>query len=105
MVIVAVVVVLCLFLGILQFRNRKKHIHREDGTSFTTGHRRISYGEILTATNEFSDANFLGVGSFGKVYKGVLNHGTIVAIKLLNLENDGFNKGFDKECKVLGQRI
>ena len=70
MVIGAVVVVLCLLLGILWIKNRKKHIHREDGTSFSTGHRRISYGEIMTATNEFSDANLLGVGSFGKCING-----------------------------------
>jgi LRR receptor-like serine/threonine-protein kinase FLS2 len=67
------------------------------------GHRRISYGELITATNEFSDANLLGVGSFGKVYKGVLNDGTIVAVKLLNLENEGAHKSFDRECKVLGK--
>jgi serine/threonine protein kinase len=50
-----------------------------------------------------SDANLLGVGSFGKVYKGVLNDGTIIAVKLLNLENEGAHKSFDRECKVLGR--
>eukprot|EP00253_Pinus_taeda_P027389 PITA_27389 len=103
MVIAAVIVVLCLFLGILRIQNRKKHSHTEIMASFTTGHQRISYGEIMTATNEFSDANLLGVGSFGKVYKGVLNDGTLVAVKLLNLENEGGEKAFDKECKVLGK--
>ena len=101
--IVVMVVVLCLFLRILCVQNRKKHIHREDKTFFTIGHQIILYGEIMTATNEFSDANLLGVGSFGKVYKGSLNDGTIVAIKLLNLENEGSDKCFDKECNVLGK--
>jgi len=94
---------LCLFLGILLIQNRKRHIHRVVETFFTVGHRRISYGEIIIATNEFSDTNLLGVGSFGKVYKGVLNDGTIVAIKVLNLENEGAHKSFDRECKVLGK--
>ena len=67
------------------------------------GQHRISYGEIISATEEFSDANLLGVGSFGKVYKGVLNDNTLVAVKLLNLENEGAQKSFDKECKVLSR--
>ena len=67
------------------------------------GHQRISYRELITATGEFTNANLLGVGSFGKVYKGVLNDGTIIAVKLLNIENEGAHKSFDKECKVLSR--
>jgi len=67
------------------------------------GHRRISYANLITATDDFSDANLLGVGSFGKVYKGVLNDGTMIVVKLLNLENEGDHKSFDRECKVLGR--
>jgi hypothetical protein len=66
---VAILVVLCLFWGILWIHNRKRHILREAGPSLNVGHRRISYGEVIVATHEFSDANLLGVGSFGKVYK------------------------------------
>jgi Leucine-rich repeat (LRR) protein len=99
--ITTTVVVSCLFFGILWRRNHKKHIMSR--TTLNVGHRRISYGELITATDEFSDANLLGVGSFGKVYKGVLNDGTIVAIKLLNVEDEGAYKSFDRECKVLGR--
>eukprot|EP00253_Pinus_taeda_P022106 PITA_22106 len=102
-VAVVIVVVLCLFLGIFWILNCKRHIFREVGTSLNVEHPRISYGEIITATNEFDDANLLGVGNFGKVYKGVLNNGTSVAVKLLNLENEGAYKSFDRECKVLGK--
>jgi LRR receptor-like serine/threonine-protein kinase FLS2 len=90
-------------LGILWRQNHKRHIPIEVGASLNVGHRRISYAELITATDEFSDANLLGVGSFGKVYKGVLNDGTIIAVKLLNLENEGAHKSFDRECKVLGR--
>eukprot|EP00253_Pinus_taeda_P004784 PITA_04784 len=102
-VAVAIIVVFCLFMGILWIQSHKRHIFKEIGTSLNVGHQRISYGEIITATNEFSDANLLGVGNFGKVYKGVLNNGTVVAIKLLNLENEGAHKSFERECKVLGK--
>ncbi|KAA8535563.1 hypothetical protein F0562_030551 [Nyssa sinensis] len=64
-------------------------------------HKRISYQELRDATNNFCDANLLGVGSFASVFKGVLANGIIVAVKILNLELDGAFKSFDAECKVL----
>eukprot|EP00253_Pinus_taeda_P024221 PITA_24221 len=103
LVFVVAFVVLCLFLAILWRRKCKRHIQKETAPTLNVGHRRISYGELAIATNEFSDANLLGVGSFGKVYKGILNDGTMVAVKILNLENEGAQKSFDRECKVLGK--
>eukprot|EP00253_Pinus_taeda_P004878 PITA_04878 len=96
-----VTIVLCLFLGILWRQNHKKHILTKAKASLNVEHQRISYKELITATNKFSDANLLGIGSFGKVYKGLLNDGTMVTVKLLNLEKEGIQKSFDKECKVL----
>ncbi|GLJ17413.1 hypothetical protein SUGI_0302860 [Cryptomeria japonica] len=52
---------------------------------------------------EFDEANLLGVGNFGSVYKGILRDGKIVAIKALNLQNEEANKSFNTECKVLGR--
>ncbi|GFY82467.1 hypothetical protein Acr_02g0007070 [Actinidia rufa] len=44
--------------------------------------RCFSLSEILTATNNFDDASVIGIGGFGKVYKGSIDNGTItVAIK------------------------
>eukprot|EP00253_Pinus_taeda_P011660 PITA_11660 len=100
---IATIVVFCLFLGILWRQNCKRHIPTNTGPSLSVEHRRISYTELVNATDEFSDANLLGVGSFGKVYKGVLNDGTMIAVKLLNLENERAQKSFDRECKVLGR--
>jgi len=64
-------------------------------------YQRISYQELHTATNGFAEANLLGTGSFGSVYKGVLNDGTIVAVKVLQLQNDQAEKSFKAECSVL----
>ncbi|KAG4935123.1 hypothetical protein JHK85_050042 [Glycine max] len=45
------------------------------------GVRAFSYGELSSATNNFSTSAQVGQGGYGKVYKGVLSDGTIVAIK------------------------
>ncbi|CAK9162475.1 unnamed protein product [Ilex paraguariensis] len=62
----------------------------------------ISYPEIIKSTNGFSIDNLIGSGSFGSVYKGVLSgDGSVVAIKVLNLEQQGASKSFIHECKAL----
>lgn len=63
--------------------------------------RKFSYLELCAATNNFSEANILGEGGFGKVYMAKLSDGEIVAVKMLNLLHEGVLKSFDAECKVL----
>ncbi|XP_028075227.1 putative receptor-like protein kinase At3g47110 isoform X2 [Camellia sinensis] len=61
-----------------------------------------SYLELLKATNGFSEANLVGVGSYASVYKGILDHvQVVVAVKVLNLQTRGASKGFISECKAL----
>ncbi|XP_047326243.1 putative receptor-like protein kinase At3g47110 [Impatiens glandulifera] len=61
----------------------------------------VSYDELFKATDGFSSSNLIGAGSFGFVYKGVLDQIGDVAIKVLNLVNRGATKSFMAECKVL----
>nr|POF23381.1 cysteine-rich receptor-like protein kinase 25 [Quercus suber] len=42
---------------------------------------------ILTATNNFSDANKLGEGGFGPVYRGKLINGNEIAVKRLSMKS------------------
>ncbi|KAL8157664.1 LRR receptor-like serine/threonine-protein kinase EFR [Apium graveolens] len=63
---------------------------------------RLSYQDILIATNDFSLNNLLGEGRYGSVYKGVvesLQH--IVAVKVLNVAVHGAYKNFLAECETL----
>ncbi|XP_039170617.1 probable LRR receptor-like serine/threonine-protein kinase At3g47570 [Eucalyptus grandis] len=62
----------------------------------------LSYGTLLKATDGFSSTNLIGVGSFGSVYKGLLqNNGNVIAVKVLNLTRHGALKSFKAECEVL----
>lgn len=45
----------------------------------------FSYGELKTATEDFSSANKLGEGGFGPVFKGKLNDGRVIAVKQLSM--------------------
>ncbi|KAL2467613.1 Leucine-rich repeat protein kinase family protein [Forsythia ovata] len=63
---------------------------------------RLSYADLLKATNGFSEANLIGAGRFGSVYKGILDDGqTLVAVKVLNLHIKGASKSFISECNAL----
>ncbi|XP_059639142.1 LRR receptor-like serine/threonine-protein kinase EFR [Cornus florida] len=62
----------------------------------------LSYAELEQATNGFSSANLIGSGSYGSVYKGILDYGEqIVAVKVFNLQQLGANKSFFTECEAL----
>ena len=69
----------------------------------TMEHRLISYQELRHATNDLSEANILGVASFGSIFKGIIFEGTLVAVKVLNLQLEGAFKSFDAECKLLAR--
>lgn len=63
--------------------------------------RRVSYHDLLNATNGFSEENLLGAGSFGSVYRGTLYDGKFVAVKVFNLQVEEAFRNFDTECELL----
>lgn len=63
---------------------------------------KVSYKTLLKATEGFSSSHLIGSGSFGCVYKGILNEdGNTVAIKVLNLQQVGASRSFMAECKAM----
>ncbi|GKD60777.1 kinase-like domain-containing protein [Tanacetum coccineum] len=63
---------------------------------------KVSYNELLKATDGFSAQNLIGEGGFSSVYKGILdaNDDRFVAIKVLHLQNRGAHKSFLAECEA-----
>jgi Leucine-rich repeat (LRR) protein len=62
---------------------------------------RITYRELVEATEEFSADRLVGTGSYGRVYRGTLRDGTMVAVKVLQLQTGNSTKSFNRECQVL----
>ncbi|CAJ1875062.1 unnamed protein product [Sphenostylis stenocarpa] len=65
--------------------------------------RFIAYEELKEATNNFETASVLGEGGFGRVFKGVLNDGTPVAIKRLTSGGQQGDKEFLVEVEMLSR--
>ncbi|KAF7081875.1 hypothetical protein CFC21_085780 [Triticum aestivum] len=88
----------------LMIRNKsKKQLDVMTSTTMTDliSHRLVSYHEIIRATENFNEDNLLGAGIFGKVFKGKLDDGLMVAIKVLDIQVEQAMRSFDTECQVL----
>nr|GEX24821.1 protein kinase-like domain-containing protein [Tanacetum cinerariifolium] len=63
---------------------------------------KVSYNELLKATDGFSTENLIGEGGFSSVYNGILDSDVdkFVAVKVLHLQNRGAHKSFLAECEA-----
>ena len=81
---------------------RKDETSEEVDVGIPIMSERISYYELLQATDQFSERNLLGTGSSCSVYKGILNSGKVVAVKVFNMQLEGISTKFSVECEILG---
>lgn len=63
----------------------------------------FTFEEMSKATNNFSESNVVGQGGYGKVYKGVMDDGIIVAIKRAHEESLQGSKEFCTEIELLSR--
>ncbi|CAN1170947.1 Probable LRR receptor-like serine/threonine-protein kinase At3g47570 [Linum perenne] len=90
----------CCFILLIKQRRRQDKSSTDDPKLL-----QLSYQRLFKATDGFSLANQIGVGSFGSVYKGVLNEigeaSINIAVKVFNLQRRGASKSFMAECEAL----
>ena len=98
------IAVLCstLLSKICLYRLRKSKKNCLSVSSFGRLYHKISYEELLNATEGFSLRNLIGLGNFGSVYNAILGlDKRTVAVKVLNLQKQGASKSFVAECEAL----
>ncbi|XP_030938601.1 putative receptor-like protein kinase At4g00960 isoform X2 [Quercus lobata] len=63
----------------------------------------LGFGNIKVATDDFSDANMLGKGGFGVVYKGKLSDGQVIAVKRLSKNSSQGDLEFKNEVLLVAK--
>ncbi|MCO5598022.1 hypothetical protein L7F22_052111 [Adiantum nelumboides] len=74
-----------------------------NGAPKVKGARMFSLSEMKKATSNFSKANEIGAGGYGKVYKGVLPSGEKVAIKKAQASSQQGGGEFTNEIELLSR--
>ncbi|CAN4111174.1 unnamed protein product [Withania somnifera] len=63
----------------------------------------FTYKQLEMSTDKFSEANVIGNGGYGVVYRGVLIDGTVAAIKVLQREGKQWERSFRSEVDLLSR--
>ncbi|XP_062178396.1 cold-responsive protein kinase 1-like [Phragmites australis] len=92
------------------FFKRKRGPQQQDDPSndcFTGAKNiiRYSYRELARATANFDQANKIGEGGYGPVYKGTLKDGTAIAVKVLSLHSGQGAKEFLNELLAISDVV
>jgi len=85
-------------------RRRMKYAEINEDWEAEFGPHRFSYKDLFYATDGFKNKNLLGLGGFGKVYKGLLSVSKLeVAVKRVSHESKQGMKEFVAEIVSIGR--
>ncbi|KAK4491319.1 hypothetical protein RD792_002055 [Penstemon davidsonii] len=76
---------------------------KSGGVPQLKGTKSFSYGELKRCTDNFSDMNDVGSGGYGKVYRGILSNGQVVAIKRAQQGSSQGGLEFKTEIELLSR--
>ncbi|KQK15564.1 hypothetical protein BRADI_1g23700v3 [Brachypodium distachyon] len=97
-------VVAALLVAVFVFRRRRFSEVREDW-EYEFGPHRFAYKDLFHATNGFKCSNLVGVGGFGRVYKGVLPASNFeIAVKIVSHDSRQGLREFIAEVVTCGRR-
>ncbi|OAY81917.1 L-type lectin-domain containing receptor kinase IV.1 [Ananas comosus] len=99
-----VFVLLATVVAIAVVRWRSKYAELREDWEVEFGPHRFSYRDLFRATNGFGERELLGVGGFGRVYRGTLpNSGAEVAVKRVSHESRQGMREFVAEIASIGR--
>ncbi|KAJ0255091.1 Serine-threonine/tyrosine-protein kinase [Hirschfeldia incana] len=95
------VIIILLALGI--YAARKRYIEDKSTKERAQSLQTVcfTWRQLQAATNNFDQANKLGEGGFGSVFKGELSNGTMIAVKQLSSESSQGNREFVNEIGMI----
>ncbi|KAE8722890.1 putative receptor-like protein kinase [Hibiscus syriacus] len=83
---------------------RSSRFLNPNGSMTSTGvGKQFTLAEIRAATNNFDESLVIGVGGFGKVFKGEVEDGTLAAIKRANPQSEQGLAEFHTEIEMLSK--
>ncbi|XP_058109530.1 L-type lectin-domain containing receptor kinase SIT2-like [Magnolia sinica] len=99
-----VFVLMAISIGVYELRRKIKFAEILEDWELEYGPQRFSYKDLFMTTKGFSEKALLGVGGFGRVYRGVLpTSGIEVAVKKISHESRQGMKEFIAEIASIGR--